>query len=55
METSGEKPKIFTEQAVERLSRLNSELFGDEVIIIDATKRVPHEIEPPATPENHAA
>jgi hypothetical protein len=55
METSQEKPKSITEQAVERIAHFNREIFGAEVVIIDATGTVPHEVKTPEDPSPQAA
>ena len=55
MEAPKEKPKTVPVVAIERIARLNRELFGDEVVIIDATGKVPHKIEPSENSESSAA
>lgn len=50
METSPENQSRLTKRAVERLAQLNRELFGEEVVIIDATGYVPHKLEQPEKP-----
>lgn len=44
MNSTPEAHKTTTETAVEKIAKFNRELFGAEIVIIDETGSVPHEM-----------